>query len=148
MGFEPIGSGGGPTKKALDIPVGGELVAYMVGVKETQGKFGEQTNLVMQDPESGEQFMLYTAGTLAYAAKDGRIKAGLLTKIVRKGDERRKAKNNSSYTTSVFEVLQDPSTRIEVASSAATALPNGNSAASITERAQAIKDKQLGRATK
>lgn len=107
MAFEPIPKGGNG-KAATKMEVGEELIAYFMYSQESVGKFGKQTNMLMQDPDSGDSFTFYTGGTLKHDVDNGRIRPGLLTKITRQADVTKQNKNGQPYTTSVFDVEQDP----------------------------------------
>lgn len=137
MAYQSISSGNSEAKKASAMSVGESLEGYVVRLQEFQGDYGEQTNIVFQDAESGDTFLVYTAGTLKYDARDGRIKAGLKTKITRLDDEKRTTKQGRGYTTSVFEVLQDPDDSIF----SADASEASSSASDIKARANAVKEK-------
>lgn len=128
MAFEKVRK---KTKSASKLEVGESIIGYAVRTVVTMGQFGEQTNLIMQD-ESGDEFTLYTSGTLKYDIEDATIvKMGLLTKITRMVDEDRKnKKTGKSYTTSVFDVEQDKDYRIAVVS--ATEISSAPSVAAVT----------------
>ena len=111
MGYQPIKAAGAEDRrKSTDMAVGDYFEGYVIGLPETNGDFGEQTNVLMQDAETEETFLVYTAGSLKYDARDGRIKLGLKTKITRLADEKRKSKAGKSYTTSCL-LYTSPSPR-------------------------------------
>ena len=91
------------TKKATDLAVGEVLEGYAVRIEESRKHEGT-FNLVMQDPETGSQFLLFGAGNIKYALRDGNVAIGLRTRITREEDTKIKGMKSSS-----FKIEQDPS---------------------------------------
>lgn len=55
----------------------GKLVSLQASTK-----YPDKSNLVMEDAE-GEEFLVFTSGTLAYAVQDGKLEVGQIYRITR-----------------------------------------------------------------
>jgi hypothetical protein len=145
MAFKEVTRTGnfGEAVKASQMEEGEVIEAYVVELRDTTGEYGDQTNLIMQKKGENKTFMLYTAGTLKYDAKDGRITTGLMTRITRLSDESRAKKDGKGkYVTSVFRVEQDDEDTVE-SRAVSPALIAANSGGDIAARARAVKEKAL-----
>lgn len=110
MAFQEISKSAGKAIAATKMDIGSSVTGYFIRVDSSPSKFGgTQFNLKMQDPESGEQFTVFTGGTLKFVAEEGRLVANLLTRITRKEDEKKQNKAGKTYVTSTFKVEQDAS---------------------------------------
>ena len=106
MAFKEIEKSGASVA-ATKMSKGESVTAYLIRIEEREGKFGQQTNLVMMDPTNNTPFIMYTGGTLAYDANEGRLRVGLLTRITATGKEQKKNDQGKMYTISTFKVEQD-----------------------------------------
>lgn len=117
MAFEDIKQAT-TARKANDMEVGEAIDAFVLGittrVNEEDGR--NMYNLKLRDAETGEEFVLFTSGTLMYDVQDGRVKVGLRT-IITKTEERNKTNKRGQ-----FKVQQDPEQTVEV--SAADSIPD------------------------
>lgn len=111
MAFENVNKSS-KFKKVTELKTGESLVGYVIGF-EQNAMYKDKTNLIMQD-ENGERLVLSPAGNLQYMIKDGKIKAGLLTRITRVEDKKVKGKTSTQVT-----VEQDSEQTIAVAAAPA-----------------------------
>lgn len=110
MAFQEINKSAGKSIAATKMDVGSSVTGYFIRVDASPSKFGgTQYNLKMIDASSGEQFTIFTGGTLKFVAEEGRLTPNLLTRITRKDDEKKQNKAGKSYVTSTFKVEQDSS---------------------------------------
>jgi hypothetical protein len=91
----------------------------------------EVNNIIMVSEDGSKTFFVYSAGNVKYLIADGRVKANLLTKIVRLADKNVKGKNSSQ-----FDVLQDSTRTLE-----AGATSEGADRQSISARAADLASK-------
>lgn len=84
------------------LAVGQAYEGYIVKFTTSKLKDKDVTNIVMQNADSGETETLGAQGNLRYMVEDGKITAGLLTRITRIAD-----KKVGGLTSSQFRVEQD-----------------------------------------
>lgn len=93
--------------KTSEMEVGSSVEGYVVGFQE--GQYG--TNIRMQ--VDGQVKLVFSSGSLKWAIKDNKIKLGLLTRITRLQDEKKKGPKGT-ITTTKFKVEQDSDDSIAV----------------------------------
>jgi len=79
---------------AAKLPVGTGFTGKLLEL--VPGKF-DKVNLRMEDDE-GNEFFVFTAGTLAYKAKDGKLFVGKTYRVTRTADTPTKGKDRSNFT--------------------------------------------------
>lgn len=118
--FEDI-SNNGKLVKTAQLAVGasfrGKLVAVTASVK-----YPDKQNLVMED--QGEQFTVFTSGSLNYAVKDGKLEVGQTYRITRL--ENKASKGGTSRTQ--FKVERLKSNGSAAAPGVVDAKPTGKAA--------------------
>jgi hypothetical protein len=109
MAFQNVNAG--KMLKANNLEVGGTITGYFIGsMPSTQ--YEGQHNMFMQ--VDGERVTVPAVGNLKYLINDGKLTAGLLTRITRTEDKKVKGGKKSSQ----FTVEQDPEDSISVGGSA------------------------------
>lgn len=93
--------------KTSEMEVGSSVEGYVVGFQE--GQYG--TNIRMQ--VDGQVKLVFSSGSLKWAVKDNKIKLGLLTRITRLQDEKKKGPKGT-ITTTKFKVEQDSDDSVAV----------------------------------
>lgn len=93
--------------KTSEMEVGSSVEGYVVGFQE--GQYG--TNIRMQ--VDGQVKLVFSSGSLRWAVKDNKIKLGLLTRITRLQDEKKKGPRGI-ITTTKFKVEQDSEDSVAV----------------------------------
>lgn len=93
--------------KTSEMEVGSSVEGYVVGFQE--GQYG--TNIRMQ--VDGQVKLVFSSGSLKWAIKDNKIKLGLLTRITRLQDEKKKGPKGT-ITATKFKVEQDSDDSIAV----------------------------------
>lgn len=109
MAFQDVNTSN--TKKATAMKVGEAITGYVIRIEESSKHEG-QMNLVIQDDNTGETYLLFSAGNLRYIIADGKVKEGLLTRVERIADKNVKGKMSTQ-----FRVQQDPESSISTAQS-------------------------------
>ena len=80
------------------LEVGESVAGYCVGTIKSMHNNGAD-NLIFRDKETGETFVVYTAGNVRYQIQDGAIAMGIYTVITRLEDKMVKGKNSSQFQT-------------------------------------------------
>ena len=129
MAFQDVSSSN-KFKKLTELKEGESLTGYVVGASESTRLPGAFNLLMNID---GERFEVSAAGNVKYMIKDGKIKAGPLTRITRQADVKTKGKVATRYK--VEQDLENVLTGIEVSSSVVTQAPK----TSMSDKLAALK---------
>lgn len=68
---------------------------YVLGFQKSQQY--EAINVIMQNAETGDRELFFTAGNLKYIVQDGKLITGQLTRITRLADKSVKGKKSSQF---------------------------------------------------
>lgn len=102
MGFESVNKGtNADAIKLTGLKTGDTVIGFVEGFTPSLQN-PDVSNIVMVSEDGSKRFYVYSAGNVKYLINDGKIKEGLLTKIVRLADKNVKGKMSSQ-----FDVLQD-----------------------------------------
>lgn len=132
MAFKDVGEKS-DYKKLTDLKVGESITGYLVGFVASS-KYPNQKNLVMNI--DGNRTVVLAAGNMKYLIADGKVTAGLLTRITRKEDEKIKGMKASQ-----FKVEQDAEDRMEILQTEASETTSTKSAATspVADKIAALK---------
>lgn len=102
--FEDI-SNNGKLVKTAQLPIGAAFRGKLVAIQPST-KYPDKNNLVMED--AGEQFTVFTSGSLNYAVADGKLEIGQTYRITRL--ENKASKGGTSRTQFKVERLKSNGT--------------------------------------
>jgi len=83
--------------KLTALAVGDKVTGYFVGTMKSAHEGGAD-NMIFRDKDTGEQFIVYTAGNVKYDLKDQKFTIGWYTEITRIEDKMVKGKKFSQFT--------------------------------------------------
>ena len=141
MAFQSVNQNSGDryaeSRKASEMGAGDVVQGYLVRIEPSGGEFEGYNYILSID---GALIRIYGTGTMKYAAKDGKLKNGLMTRITAKGKQPKVSKAGRKYTISEFDIEQDPEDAITTESTGTVtsiATTEASSAAATGIKAQA-----------